>query len=758
MASNAKPRRPSTHIGMMARILALSLWIALAVGVGLPALASPSVSRALVLLPRVASGCLPHPRGAREAGEHGFGGGTHGEAVRVGASRDTDGLYSGAKGLVSYAVHRDFNGKNGLITGSTMGSLTDAVTYDGFGAPATFTATTAGSTLYAWSVTSRDGDGRITAATETLPAGTSHAWAFQYDPHGDLSSVTDGATTTQYSFDPNGNRSTVGAASSSYDAQDRLLSTPTTSYTYTNHGDLLTSAGSQGTTTYAYDLVGALRNVTLPTGDTVVYTVDGQGRRVGRTWTHGGQTVTQGYLYDDQLHIAAEVDATGNTVSTFVYGMKPNVPDAMVRGGTTYRILSDWRGSVRAVVDTSGNVVQTTDYDPWGVATVSDTTCASGAVCALFQPFGFAGGLYDRETTLVRFGSRDYDASVGRWTQKDGAGLTAGPNVYAYGGGDPVDFIDMNGHGALSCAVVGGLSEGIVQAAYEFSARAFNAAGNAFCGGDTGIDWGSVAAAGAMGAIGGALGAGSCFEAGTEVATCDDGLQPIETLREGDDVLSRNDETGENECRKVLRTFAHEADDVARLTLAAADGGERSFEVTLGHPFWVDGRGWTPVRELRSGDVLSTADGVAGLVVEGWVAEPGTARVFNLEVEGDHSYFVGADGVWVHNGCGPGTAAGAASTPQSAIALSKQLASEAQLGEMAAGAGRSIAGPGADAVFRDADRIANTYGGNAADWAKMSSSGFRAADGTTFATHWVENVVTGAQAEPKVVIDIFGGP
>lgn len=99
-----------------------------------------------------------------------------------------------------------------------------------------------------------------------------------------------------------------------------------------------------------------------------------------------------------------------------------------------------------------------------------------------------------------------------------------------------------------------------------------------------------------------------------------------------------------------------------------------------------------------------------------------------------------------------------ASTPQSAIALSKQLASEAQLGEMAARTGLPISGPGTGTVFRDAARIANTYGGNAADWAKMSSSGFRAADGTTFATHWVENLVTGQQAEPKVVIDIFGRP
>jgi len=31
-----------------------------------------------------------------------------------------------------------------------------------------------------------------------------------------------------------------------------------------------------------------------------------------------------------------------------------------------------------------------------------------------FQPFGFAGGLYDRDTNLVRFGARDYDPETGR--------------------------------------------------------------------------------------------------------------------------------------------------------------------------------------------------------------------------------------------------------------------------------------------------------------------------------------------------------
>ncbi|RMF17497.1 MAG: RHS repeat-associated core domain-containing protein, partial [Candidatus Dadabacteria bacterium] len=63
-----------------------------------------------------------------------------------------------------------------------------------------------------------------------------------------------------------------------------------------------------------------------------------------------------------------------------------------------------------------------------------------------FQPFGFAGGLYDHETGLVRFGARDYDPEVGRWTVKDPIRFEGGDtNIYAYCGGDPVNCVDSNG-------------------------------------------------------------------------------------------------------------------------------------------------------------------------------------------------------------------------------------------------------------------------------------------------------------------------
>ena len=69
-----------------------------------------------------------------------------------------------------------------------------------------------------------------------------------------------------------------------------------------------------------------------------------------------------------------------------------------------------------------------------------------------FQPFGFAGGLYDQDTKLVRFGVRDYDAATGRWTTFDPS-LFAGSdtNLYGYAMSNPIDMVDPSGLMAWIC-------------------------------------------------------------------------------------------------------------------------------------------------------------------------------------------------------------------------------------------------------------------------------------------------------------------
>jgi RHS repeat-associated protein len=78
-----------------------------------------------------------------------------------------------------------------------------------------------------------------------------------------------------------------------------------------------------------------------------------------------------------------------------------------------------------------------------------------------FQPFGFAGGIYDRDTGygvgtgLVRFGARDYDAFTGRWTAKDPIRFAGGDtNLYAYVGNDPANRRDPQGLWILQAAAI----------------------------------------------------------------------------------------------------------------------------------------------------------------------------------------------------------------------------------------------------------------------------------------------------------------
>jgi len=76
--------------------------------------------------------------------------------------------------------------------------------------------------------------------------------------------------------------------------------------------------------------------------------------------------------------------------------------------------------------------------------------------CNAFQPFGFAGDLYDQHTKLTRFGARDYDAETGRWTAKDPSGFKGrDTNLYRYTFGDPINFRDPKGKNTI--AVGGGV-------------------------------------------------------------------------------------------------------------------------------------------------------------------------------------------------------------------------------------------------------------------------------------------------------------
>ena len=299
--------------------------------------------------------------------------------------------------------------QNGLLTGTALGSVTNSLGYNGFGEVEDYSANHNGTALLSLHYT-RDALGRIIQKTETQ-GGVATTFDYAYDLAGRLIEVKqNGVTTATYGYDQNRNRTEVnGVTVGQYDAQDRLTAYGDTRYIYTPNGELVSKTTGAFTTAYRYDVLGNLRQITLPGGGTIDYLIDGRNRRVSKKLNG---VLVQGFLYQDQLRPIAELDGSNQVVSRFVYADKSNVPAYLIKGGITYRIISDHLGSPRLVVNAhTGDIVQRMDYDEWGKVTL-DTNAG-------FQPFGFAGGLYDRDTKLVRFGARDYDAETGRWTAKD---------------------------------------------------------------------------------------------------------------------------------------------------------------------------------------------------------------------------------------------------------------------------------------------------------------------------------------------------
>ena len=367
-----------------------------------------------------------------------------GSSSWINYSFDTDTLMTAAG---SESITR--SSTTGQVTATLLTKIRDFTTYDStYGELATYTAqyspSPSPSPIMSEGFT-RDALGRISAESVSLNGATAIPYGYTYDSAGRLTAVSkNGSSYSSYTYDSNSNRTSgnVGGTSftSTYDAEDRLLTYNTKTYTYTTNGDRSTVVDSSlpsghQTTTYTFDELGNLKQVVTPT-TTVNYKLDGFNRRVQKI---NGTTVKATYLYRNQVSIEAVLNANGTLNERFVYGAKPNVPDYLVKSGTTYRIISDERGSVRFVINAStGAISQHIEYDEFGNV-LTDTSPG-------FQPFAFAGCLYDNDTKLCHFGAREYDPSTGRFLSKDPLLFAGGDsNLYGYVLNDPINGIDPYG-------------------------------------------------------------------------------------------------------------------------------------------------------------------------------------------------------------------------------------------------------------------------------------------------------------------------
>ncbi len=319
---------------------------------------------------------------------------------------DDDGLLTSTNG---YTITRE--PLNGLPKVLSDAKLLQNRGFNGYGEANSVTTKVNNLRAYDYTLIYND-LGKISNKTETLDTGAVNNYTYTYDDRRRLDTVTKNGTLIEdYGYDANGNRILqtntargITAQSSTYNLGDQLQSAGTTTYEYDADGYLKKKTETAGVTTYSYSSQGRLLEVVTPS-KTITYKHNAIGNRVAKL-VNG--IVTEKYLWLDKTTLLATYDATDTLKQRYQY-TDSNTPTSFTQSGLTYYIVTDHLGSPRVITNSAGGVVKKLEYDSFGNV-IGDSN--PGFVI----PFGFAGGLFDVDTGLVRFGFRDYDADVGRWT------------------------------------------------------------------------------------------------------------------------------------------------------------------------------------------------------------------------------------------------------------------------------------------------------------------------------------------------------
>ncbi len=320
----------------------------------------------------------------------------------------------------------------------------------------------------------RDALGRIQVRTRSAFYGPGLVATDEYSYHPTrgwlataLTNAGGSGTGGSWLYDARGNRtgSNVGSSAgvtAEYDEQDRLVVRTgpgfIENFAYDLNGRLVFRSSPAGKWKYTWTAAGQLLQAThFPAGSltadkTLDYVLDPAGRRVA---VKKDGAYTAGYLYDGALRVIGKTDGNGRLLEQYVYGTLGHSPDFALLWDSSgnyvgaYLFSHDQLGSVVDTWQVRGfgsallqkATTSRVDFGPWGEAEVLTADVASGPD----HPFGYAGGLWDRDTGLVRFGAREYDAELGRWLSRDPIGFAGGWNQFGYVAGDPVNLVDPLG-------------------------------------------------------------------------------------------------------------------------------------------------------------------------------------------------------------------------------------------------------------------------------------------------------------------------
>jgi RHS repeat-associated protein len=217
---------------------------------------------------------------------------------------------------------------------------------------------------------------------------------------------------------------------------NRLTNDGVYTYSFDNAGNVIQKSKGSGQETwyYGYDNLNHMTSARKTSDGTTnvawsTFTYDVEGHLVSeQDWTSGGSATTTRFAWDGD-NLWAELDTNNNPLVRYVSGDAVNqiLTRTVASGGTAgvWAYFTDAQGSVRDLVNWSGQVQDHLDYSGYGVATESNP--------GVGDQFKYDGYIYLGLAGLYQVGARIYNPTTGNWTSQDPLGFEAGDsNLYRY--------------------------------------------------------------------------------------------------------------------------------------------------------------------------------------------------------------------------------------------------------------------------------------------------------------------------------------
>ena len=264
----------------------------------------------------------------------------------------------------------------------------------------------------------------------------------------------------QYVLDAVGNHSTVteDGQTTTYTANSRNAYTAVSGASnYTPHYDANGNLMQDEHHTYTYDFDNHL--ISVDNGNTAIYSYDALGRRISKSIMSPTTTTIHYYYSGDQ--IIEERDATDNVTATYLYGIGIDDILQMHRNGQEYWYHKNHLGSVVALTNGQGDVVERYEYDPYGKLTIYDANDSVLGLSVVNNIYYFTGREYDFETGLYHYRARSLHPGLGRFMQHDPLLYVDAMGLYHYVGNMPTGMVDPKG--TIAVCEINNVAEGAVE-------------------------------------------------------------------------------------------------------------------------------------------------------------------------------------------------------------------------------------------------------------------------------------------------------